>query len=203
MAFAARFSRMDEESLVRIAPDLLLAGWGRVAHSAEPLGGGMNSAAALVEPSAGPVVAKWVPKSSAAALAVGCEIAQQLASYGLVTGAPLPTTGGQPTYPTEEGSLALLRFVAGDPLIAASPRDQQDMAITLARVHAAETARRTGSFMTEQVAGLVHDVEPWVRPTVHLVLDEYGQLPKLTWGLLHGDPAPDAFIGQPETGVSH
>ena len=51
--------------------------------------------------------------------------------------------------------------------------------------------------MSDEVAELVYDVEPWVRPTVHRVLDEYRDLPELTWGLLHADPAPDAFLRQP------
>ena len=54
--------------------------------------------------------------------------------------------------------------------------------------------------MSDQMAEMVHDVEPWVRPSVDLVLDEYGGLPELTWSLLHADPESGAFLRQPNTG---
>ena len=96
--------------------------------------------------------------------------------------------------------MALPRFVAGKELSASDPQDQGDMARTLAAVHAAAPIRRVGSFLTDATAGIVHDVEPWIRPSVHLVLAEYSELPDLTWSLLHADPSPDAFLRQPETG---
>ena len=144
-------------------------------------------------------MAKWVPTASAGALASGCEVAQLLAGRGLVTGEPLPTLDGRLTVPVGQGAVALLRFVAGEPLTADSVRDQLAMAVTLARVHAAETTTSSAPFMSDEVAELVHDVQPWIRPTVGVVLDEYDRLPALTWGVLHGDPAPEAFRRQ-ETG---
>lgn len=164
-----RLIRMNEDSLVRAVPDLVLAGWGRTTLSVTRLGGGMNSATAVVELTDGRFVAKWVPEASAAALATGCRIAQLLAGHGLVTGEPLPTVDGSLTSPTDRGALALLRFAAGEPLSASSLRDQHDIAVTLARVHAVEPATTSGPFMSEQIVGLVHDVERWVRPTVRLV----------------------------------
>ena len=190
---------MDEAALARIAPDLVRVAWGRVVRSAEPLGGGMNSTTALLKLPDGSFVAKWVPTASAGALASGCEVAQLLAGRGLVTGEPLPTLDGRLTVPVGQGAAALLRFVAGEPLTADSVRDQLAMAVTLARVHAAETTTSSAPFMSDEVAELVHDVQPWIRPTVGVVLDEYDRLPALTWGVLHGDPAPEAFRRQ-ETG---
>ena len=54
--------------------------------------------------------------------------------------------------------------------------------------------------MNDQIAEMVHDVEPWVRPSVDRILDEYGNLPELTWSLLHADPESEAFLSQPDTG---
>jgi len=190
---------MDEAALARIAPDLVRVAWGRVVRSAEPLGGGMNSTTALLKLPDGSFVAKWVPTASAGALASGCEVAQLLAGHGLVTGEPLPTLDGRLTVPVGQGAVALLSFVAGEPLTANSVRDQKAMAVTLARVHAAETTTSSAPFMSDEVAELVHDVEPWIRPNVRVVLDEYDRLPALTWGVLHADPAPEAFLRQ-ETG---
>ena len=190
---------MDEEALARIAPQLVRTGWGRLVRRAEPLGGGMNSATALLELADGLFVAKWVPTASADALTAGCEVARMLARQGLVTGEPLPTLQGRLTFPTGHGVVALLDFVAGEPLTGAGGWDQEGMAVTLARVHAAESAVSSAPFMADQVAELVHDVEPWIGPTVRVVLDESRRLPELTWGRLHADPAPEAFLRQ-ETG---
>ena len=185
--------------MARFAASLVLAGWGRPVRAASPLGGGMNSATALVDLADQRAVLKWVRDSSAGALAAGCEVAQRLARHGLITGEPLATAAGDLIYPAEVGVVALLRFVDGLPLSPTSPRDQHDLAVTLAAVHAVEATQQSGPFMSDEVAELVHDVEPWVRPTVHRVLDEYRHLPELTWGLLHADPAPDAFLRQPDT----
>lgn len=54
--------------------------------------------------------------------------------------------------------------------------------------------------MNDQIPEMVHDVEPWIRPSVNLVLTEYSNLPDLTWSLLHADPSPEALLRQPETG---
>ena len=190
---------MDEEALTRVAAGLVLAGWGRPVRAVSPLGGGMNSATALVDLGDQRAVLKWVRDSSAGALAAGCEVARRFARLGLITGEPLPTAAGELIYPAEVGAVALLRFVDGSPLSPTSPRDQHDLAVTLAAVHAVEATRKSGLFISDPVAELVHDVEPWVRPTVDRVLDEYHHLPELTWGLLHADPAPDAFRRRPET----
>ena len=185
--------------MARVAATLVLAGWGRPVCAASPLGGGMNSATALVDLPDQRTVLKWVRDTTAGALAAGCEVARRLARHGLITGEPLPTVAGDLIYPAEVGVVALLRFVDGVPLSPTSPRDQHDLAVTLAAVHAVEATQQSGRFMSDQVAELVHDVEPWVRPTVAGVLDEYGQLPELTWGLLHADPAPEAFLRLPGT----
>ena len=177
----ARFSgwvlRVDDHSLARNAAGLVLAGWNRPVDSARPLADGMNSATALVDLIDERAVLKWVRDTSTAALAAGCDAAQRLARHGLLTGEPFPTTAGKLIHPAENGAVALLRFVPGKVLTPNDPQDQRDMALTFAAVHATEATQMSGTFMSDQIAGLVHDVEPWVRPSVGLVLDEYGSLP--------------------------
>lgn len=185
---------MDDQSLARVAADLVRAGWDRPIRAAEPLGGGMNSATALLDLDDGQAVLKWVPDSSVAALAAGCEVARRLARHGLVTGEPFPTIIGDLTYPAGQGAAALLRFVSGEQLNPNDPRDQQDMAITLAAIHASESTLHSGPYGCDQIVAMTHDVEPWVAPTITRVLEEYRGLPDLTWGLLHTDPAPEAFL---------
>jgi hypothetical protein len=164
---------VDDQLLARVAADLTLVGWNRTVREVKPLGGGMNSATALVELADGRAVLKWVPRGAARALMAGCAIARQLAQHGLVTGEPIPTITGELTHQTDSGAVALLQFVDGEHLSPASPKDQQDLATTLAAVHAVGATRQRGPFMGDQILAMVHDVEPWVRPTVDLVLEEY------------------------------
>jgi homoserine kinase type II len=158
----------------------------------------MNSATALVDLADERAVLKWTRDASA--LAAGCGAAHRLAQHGLLTGQPFPTTAGDLIHPVENGAVALLRFVPGKVLSSDDPRDQRDMALTLAAVHTPEATHRSGTFMNDLIAEMAHDVEPWVRPSVALILDEYGSLPELTWSLLHADPESEAFLRQPDTG---
>jgi homoserine kinase type II len=56
--------------------------------------------------------------------------------------------------------------------------------------------------MSDLVAEMAHDVEPWVQPSIDLVLAEYRDLPDVTWGLLHADPESAAFLRQPDGRVA-
>jgi Ser/Thr protein kinase RdoA (MazF antagonist) len=190
---------MNDELLARVAADLVLAGWDQQIESAEPLGGGMNSATALVGLGGERAVLKWVPQGSVGALASGCEVALLLARHGLLTGDPIPTRADELTFLSHRGAVALFRFVDGEALDPTNPRDRHDMGVTLADIHAVDATHESGLFICDVVAGQVHDVEPWVRPAVAVVLDEYRSLPALTWGLLHGDPTADAFLRQADT----
>lgn len=168
--------------------------------AAAPLGGGMNSATAVVDLADERAVLKWV--RDAGALRAGCDAARRLAQHGLLTGDSFTTTMGELIHLTEDGAVALLHFVAGDPLSPDDPKDQQDMALTLAAVHATEPTRRSGAFMSDLVAEMAHDVQPWVQQSINLVLTEYRDLPDLTWGLLHADPESEAFLRQPDGRVA-
>ena len=162
----------------------------------------MNSATALVDLPDRRGVLKWVRTTSAAGLRAGCDAARRLAQHGLVTGDPFTTTTGELIHPTEHGAVALLHFVPGRALRPDDAADQRDMALTLAAVHAAEATHRSGAFTSDLVAEMAHDVEPWVRPSIDLVLAEYRDLPELTWGLLHADPESEAFLRQPDGRVA-
>ena len=67
----ARFLLVDEDALTRVAPGLVLAGWGRPVRAVSPLGGGMNSATALVDLGDQRAVLKWVRDTSAGAFEAG------------------------------------------------------------------------------------------------------------------------------------
>jgi Ser/Thr protein kinase RdoA (MazF antagonist) len=189
---------VDDQSLAQNAAGLVRDGWDLPVGAAAPLGGGMNSATAVVDLLNERAVLKWVRTTSAAGLRAGCDAARRLAQHGLLTGDPFTTTTGDLIHLTEHGALALLHFVPGKPLSPGDPGDQRDMALTLAAVHASEATHRSGPFTSDLLLRMAHNVEPWVRPSLDLVLAEYRELPDLTWGLLHADPAPEAFLRQPD-----
>jgi Ser/Thr protein kinase RdoA (MazF antagonist) len=95
-----------------------------------------------------------------------------------------------------------MSYVPGAPL-QSSPRDQPLLGETLARTHTiAGTEKRSGPLFPFLVDPVTpgSTMEPWVRLALASVQAEYRSLPPLTWGLLHGDPAPEAFRLDPETG---
>ncbi|UUZ59252.1 hypothetical protein [Nocardioides sp. B-3] len=101
---------MDDETLAGALPSLLADVWGIDNLRARPLGGGMNSATALVETSDGArYVAKW--SSDIESLQAGCSTAADLAAGGVRTGEPVPSEVGDLTTPLSEGALALLCHV--------------------------------------------------------------------------------------------
>jgi Ser/Thr protein kinase RdoA (MazF antagonist) len=108
-------------------------------------------------------------------------------------GRTVVTAGGAP--------LALLTWVPGEPLDAG---DQTLIGATLAAVHhGLESfdlpAARRFHWIDADAPHL--GVRPWVRPAVAAAVRAYARLGPLTWGLLHTDPAPDAFRYDRETGV--
>lgn len=103
-------------------------------------------------------------------------------------------------------TLALLTFVDGRPLIGEDPEEQQLIGLTLARAHRALTGRHVpgaARFHWIDPSAAHLDVESWVRPAILAVLETWERLPpsSLTWGLLHSDPAPEAFLLGSDSGT--
>lgn len=194
---------LSDNQLAARLPYLVERHWGRRAHDVEPLGGGMNSATARLRLDASAYVAKWVSSSYVGGVDTGLAAASLLAERGLLTGAPLPTPAGGLGVDLDGGVLALLSWVAGDELTGDGPHDQELMSGTLARAHALgdPVVQPTGRFFDwfDEDSPFL-DAEPGLRAEVAAVLAEYDALLPLTWGLLHTDPAPEAFRHDPTTG---
>ena len=159
--------------------------------------GGMNSATWFI--TAGRRwVAKAVPPASRRAFTAGLTIATALERAGIPAGAPMPTRHGDIVVDVDGIPLALLNWVPGDELTGPAPDDQQLLGVTLARVHRAlldvsvPDAERF-HWLDPQSGHL--GVRPWVRDTIAAAVAAYDQLGPhtLSWGLLHTDPAPEAF----------
>jgi Ser/Thr protein kinase RdoA (MazF antagonist) len=163
--------------------------WGRAGAEVVPHHGGMNSQTWFVTTGAERWVAKAVPADRADDFTGGLQVAAHLERAG----AALSTPDGRSTVPLAGHRLALLAFVPGEPLTG---HDQREVGDTLARVH--RTLRHAN------IDGVVRpfhwvdpgaphlDARPWLRPAVTAAVDA---LAGRTWteGLLHTDPAPEAF----------
>lgn len=161
----------------------------------------MNSFTALVVADHHRWVAKWVRAADSAGLQQGAQIATRLAAEGMRSGRPLPTMHGELMTALGGGSVVLLEHVPGRELTG-EVRDQPDLAGALARAHALlGPSEPDAGFMSwlgdDQRVG---DVADWVLPAIETVLAEFRGLPSVTWGTLHADPSPEAFILDETTG---
>ncbi|MFI5712707.1 phosphotransferase enzyme family protein [Kribbella sp. NPDC051620] len=179
--------------------DVLAQRWNLTADRLETLSGGMNSQTWLVTSDGVRYVAKSVPGADSP-FEPGLELAARLARGGLITGAPIPSRDGRLVERWGNQQLAVLEYVDGIPLLA-TPEDQQAVGTTLARVH---QISQTPSGDLEKWFELITDfdayldLEPWIRPAVEGALDGVRALGNLTWAGLHGDPATEAFLRQPD-----
>jgi Ser/Thr protein kinase RdoA (MazF antagonist) len=116
----------------------------------------------------------------------------------------VPTADGRLV--STEHALALLEFVPGRELEGESDEEQRWIAHTLAGVHRAGSPAdgpSTATFMTDWLAPELPGVEthPWLVQAVAVSRAETDPL-KVTWSVLHTDPAPEAFRHDDSTGVT-
>ncbi|GAA5117143.1 hypothetical protein GCM10023339_27300 [Alloalcanivorax gelatiniphagus] len=184
--------------------ELLTTHWGMDAPQVSPLGGGMNSETWLVEHAGATYVAKRVAPAGVADLLAGSEVAIALAGAGFVTGRPIPTRDGRLVL--AEHGLALLEHVPGRELDGETDQEQEWIAEVLAGVHAAggpQVGPATGMFGVDWLSPDRPGVadRPWLTTAIRAVREETGGL-RLTWSVLHTDPAPEAFLHDAATGVT-
>jgi Ser/Thr protein kinase RdoA (MazF antagonist) len=195
---------VDSDDLVEALPDLLRRSWGlQGAAVIAPIHGGMNSTVAEVRVEQRRYVAKWVPAHNRRALEAGARTARRMAKGGLLAGEPRLTSDGSMTARSGDGAVALLSWVPGNPLRGLSTDDQVWMATTLAHVHrigGSEWQSRS-FFVWVRPDALGTSVQPWIKPAVAAARAELDSLPALTWGVLHTDPAPEAFLLDEATGA--
>ncbi|GLW27310.1 phosphotransferase enzyme family protein [Actinoplanes regularis] len=184
----------------------LAESWGLTTASIEVHNGGMNSATWFVDHGDKRWVAKAVAPASARSFAAGLAVAAALEAAGVPAGAPVATGRGE--YVVEAGGvpLALLTWVPGAELSGVGPGDQRMIGGTLARVHRAllDVPVPGGErFHWVDPRGEHLGIRPWVRGAVAAAVSAYDGLDPgtLTWGLLHTDPAPEAFRLDRATGV--
>jgi Ser/Thr protein kinase RdoA (MazF antagonist) len=136
----------------------------------------------------------------------GLAAAEHLLGQDIAAGEPVRTLGGGLTVHLDDGALAVLRRVPGRSLDGADPIDQQWWGDRLGAVHRAlqsfhHPGLRPWQLLDPEAPHLA--VEPWLRGAVADAVAATARLTitdRLTYGVLHGDPAPGGFVVDPRTG---
>src|SRR5256885_928717 len=139
-------------------------------------------------------------------LLIGLNIAEHLAALGFPVAAPIRGADGGYLAELPDGLLSVVHAVPGRPLDPADPLDQQWWGDLLGMAHRAladfEQAKLGRLSWLNPDAGHL-SVARWVRPLVACAVTLATRLTvtdRLTYGGLHGDPAPEAFRIDPDTG---
>jgi Ser/Thr protein kinase RdoA (MazF antagonist) len=180
--------------------------WGLAGAGVEVHNGGMNSATWFVNQDGRRWVAKAVDPASRRSFAGGLAVAAAVQASGIPAGAPVPTRRGDVVADVDGIPVALLAWVPGRELTATAPGDLRLAATTLARVHRALLdlpVPDADRFHWIDPRGAHLGIRPWIRAAVAGAVAAYDALdPRtLTWGLLHTDPAPEAFRHDRDSGA--
>jgi Ser/Thr protein kinase RdoA (MazF antagonist) len=185
---------------------LLRTSWHLNVISCEPLDGGMNSLTWLIELDGHHCVAKAVPAAERRPFEAGLAAAEHLSAGGIAAGRPLRAADGALSVRTDSSTMALLEFVPGRPLVRDDPLDQHWWGDALGAVHRALAGFNHSGLSRFQVLrtdGAHLGVEDWVRPAVADAMAAMARLTvtdQLTYGTSHGDPSPDSFRFDLDTG---
>ena len=179
--------------------------WGLAGVEVNVHNGGMGSETWFVDLGDRRWVAKAVTPDGGRQFAGGMAIARRLEQAGIPAGAPVPALGGQFVVEAGDACLALLTWVPGRPLAGQDRAEQDLIGRTLAQVHRAlagyehEAAER---FHWVDPDADYLSLRPWLRPAITAALDvlDAARPDAMSWGLLHADPAPEAFRLDPITG---
>ena len=193
---------MTDEELLAVVRER----WGLPGAEVSPLGGGMNSRTWVVTASA-PCgrTARWAAKQVEPGLRGsflrGLRAAALVEGAGIRAGAPRPTVEGTGHVDLPGGPLALLRWVGGSPVDGDDDDAPAVVGAALGAAHAVLGGVDDGSAAAFppwfDLDGDHLDVEPWVRPAMTGALSRYRALAAgggQEVGLLHADPAPEAFV---------
>lgn len=183
----------------------LTSDWGITPTAVVPHDRGMNSRTWFVEADGVRLVAKAVPGDRRRSFKAGLAVATLVESAGIPAGAPVRNRGGRASTNVAGNTLALLRWVRGSELTGQSEAERRMMGLTLGRAHlalAGRVVRASGRFHWLDPTAPHLMVRPWVRPSIEAAIDAWNAVDpsSLTWGLLHTDPAPEAFLHDGSTG---
>ncbi len=145
------------------------------------------------------------PAHAGIPFAGGLAVARRLEEAGIPAGAAVPARDGRLAVSIGDAWLALLTWVPGHPLAGHDPAGQDLLGRTLARVHRAlagwQPADPQRFHWVDPDADCL-GLRPWLRQAITAALDalDAARPDRMTHGMLHADPAPDAFRRDPATG---
>lgn len=194
---------MSYDDLIR---SVLHDRWHRSPSDIVALPAGLMSRAWAVTAGGESYVARLVDPASRQPFEAALAAADHLRGRGIAAGAPVRTLAGGLTADTPVGTVGVLRRVPGRPLDGQDPVDQQWWGDRLGASHRAlegfdHPGLRRWNWLDADGPHL--DVEPWVRTAVGSAIVAMTRLTvtdRLTYGVLHGDPTPESFVVDPETG---
>jgi homoserine kinase type II len=172
--------------------------WGLNGAQVTVHNGGMGSETWFADLGGRRWVAKAVAPADGSQFAGGMVIAHRIGQAGIPAGAPEPAHDGQLAVDVGDAWLALLTWVPGQALTGEDDAEQDLIGRTLGKVH-----RALAGFEVEAAQrfhwvdpGAEHlALRPWLLPAITTALSALGTArpERMTWGLLHADPAPEAF----------
>ena len=179
--------------------------WGLAGVQVSVHNGGMGSETWFVDLGDRRWVAKAVAPEGGSQFAGGMAIARRLERAGIPAGAPVPALGGQLAVNIGDAWLALLTWVPGLALTGENDAEQDLIGRTLAKVHGALAGFEVGEAQRFHWVDPDADylsLRPWLRPAITAALDalDAARPDAMSWGLLHADPAPEAFRLDPAAG---
>jgi Ser/Thr protein kinase RdoA (MazF antagonist) len=194
---------VPDDDLLR---SLLRDHWHLLPCEVKGLDGGLMSTAWEVLARGERYVARLVEEPARQPVEAGLAAAEHLRGWGIEVGVPVRTLGGGLTARTGDGALAVSRRVPGRSLAGADPVDQQWWGDRLGAVHGIlqdfrHPGLRSWTLIDPDAPHL--DAEPWLRPAITDAVTATTRLmvtDRLTYGVLHGDPAPAGFVVDPDTG---
>ena len=194
---------MPDDDLLR---SLLRDQWHLVPGEITALDGGLLSRAWEATAGDDRYLVRLVDPPARQPVEAGMAAAECLRGRGIAVGVPVRTLAGALTAATPDGALAVLRRVPGRPLTGGDPVDQQWWGDRLGAVHRAlqhfhHPGLRAWGLPGPDAPHL--SVRPWLRPAVTDAVTATKRLTvtdRLTYGVLHGDPAPADFVIDPATG---
>ncbi|GAB1645957.1 hypothetical protein KRMM14A1259_63800 [Krasilnikovia sp. MM14-A1259] len=194
---------MPDHDLLRA---VLRENWHLVPTAITARRGGMLSRSWEVEAGPQRYVVRLVRLLERQPVEAGLAAAGRLRGRGIAAGEPVRTLGGALTVTTALGALAVLRRTPGRALTGGDPVDQQWWGDRLGALHRAlqgyvHPGLRRWNLLDTDAAHL--SGEPWLRAAVVDAVTAATRLTvtdRLTYGVLHGDPAPEEFVVDPATG---
>jgi len=172
--------------------------WDIAPRRVNRLAGGMNSQVWEVRADHRRWVAKIVSARDRAPFVAGLHAAATVDAGGIPAGAPVPGSRGALTVDVDSGVMALLAWVEGRAL-SGDRHEVPLIGATLGRAHRLlrdVLVPATGGFTLLDPDAPHLGAEKWVRPAVTDAVAAWEEIRPavLSWGSLHGDPAPEAFL---------